>query len=97
MSELTNKELLDLQMVENDADAGTLRQYLAALVRVAMDEKRPFGNSDWYHRELLGTLAERGIVEATKDQWGYWEVASEESARELIERAITALGVSDDR
>jgi hypothetical protein len=92
MSELTNKELLDLEMVENDADARTLREYLAKLVRVAMEEKRPFGNSDWYSRELLGTLAERGIVEATKDQWGYWQFASDESGRELIDRAIDALG-----
>lgn len=54
-------DILDLQMQENDAEAPTIRAYLARLAREmwvegeGADGKRPFGNSGW-HQEVLDVL-----------------------------------------
>ncbi len=69
--ELTGEDVLDLEMITNDAEAKTIRDYLKALVTRIWEEgegfsgKRPFGNSGWEY-ELYGTLVTHGF---RNDDW----------------------------
>jgi hypothetical protein len=85
--------LLDLPMHGNDAGAATIRDYLVALLGVAMDIKSPFGSSDWRY-DLYEALANGGFVPAERDEDGYieWGRFDKSAAAELIETAIGALG-----
>lgn len=65
------KETLEFQMLENDADAATFKEYFIALAReVCMQEenfsgKRPFGNSGWKN-ELYESMIYNNLVDAEK-------------------------------
>lgn len=82
----TGKEILDLPMGNNDAEANTVRDYLKELLAKLWSEeegfsgKRPFGNSGWSY-ELHRPLIEAGLVAEDDD----------EKANELIFDAIDAL------
>jgi len=70
-------ENFNIQMVENDADAKTIGEYLWMLGEQAWDIKRPFGNSDWQH-ELAESLYRAGKLKnarfITHETNGYtWE------------------------
>jgi len=78
---MTNQDILNLPMQENDAGAATIRDYLKALLHVIWSEgegfsgKRPFGNSGWEHE--IGTtlvLAKVAKGKYTIDQDGVTEV-----------------------
>jgi hypothetical protein len=93
------KQILDLPMGENDADALTVRGYLKELLRTLWDEgecfsgKRPFGNSGWEH-ELHTALAMAGAVQGTKyEEDRFYDLSKEEvkRANTLIFKAIEAL------
>lgn len=91
MTAPTPQQVLDLELPENDADAKTVREYLAALARVGWDEKRPFGNSGWHH-DLYEPLVRAGWVEGTFDEHGYALSLDQEAAERLIFQAFAALG-----
>lgn len=60
---MTGEQILNVKMVENDADAETIRDYLKALLTKLWCEdegfsgKRPFGNSGWQN-EVYASLDE---------------------------------------
>lgn len=91
-------DILDVPMGDNDADAGTIRDYLIKLLSTLWEEqdgfsgKQPFGNSDWTG-ELEVALIRAGLVRGTIDEDGYLEDVDSERAAELIESAIRALGM----
>lgn len=93
MSEPTGQEILDVSMQPNDADASTIREYLAALAATVWyggSSKRPFGNSNW-EGELYEALVTAGFLEGTEDEWGFIQVSDVE-AHKLIVKALRALG-----
>ncbi len=92
---MTGKEVLDLPMDENDAEAKTVRDYLKALLRHLWHEqesfsgKRPFGNSGWEY-ELYRAPVKAGLVKGDED--GDPADAGEKSkAHALIYSALEAL------
>ncbi len=93
---MTGKQILDLKMGRNDADAATVRDYLGALVRVLWREregfsgKRPFGNSSW-HLELYAALIAARAVPGKLDEDGYACSIDYDTADKAIESAIDAL------
>lgn len=86
--------LLGLPTRGNDAGAETVRDYLVALVRVAMDIKRPFGNSGWIY-DLYEAFGEGGLLEIERDEDGYIKDFDRARADELVQAAIDALGSGD--
>lgn len=62
------REVLNLPMQENDADAPTVKDYLLILLGKLWTEsedfntKRPFGNSGW-QREIKQALAAGGVMD----------------------------------
>lgn len=95
MPDITPYEVLDLPMDQNDANAATVREYLASLLTVLWDEnegfsgKRPFGNSGWEH-ELYAALVKAGAVEADAD--GDLTDEARSVADHMIREAIATLG-----
>ena len=98
----TGCQILDLPMGDNGADAGTVREYLAKLLRELWRErgcfsgKYVFGASDW-HYDLYQALADAGLIAAKFDDDGYFEECDTEAGSRLIARAIDALGVVETR
>lgn len=96
MVKLEPREILDLPMIHNDANAKTIGDYLVKLLAVVWDEnegfsgKRPFGNSGW-EQELYIALAHGGALEATFDEDGYLDEYDSRAADALIRTAIPAL------
>ena len=92
----TGKEILDIAMDDNDADAATVRDYLKALLTGLWEQgegfsgKRPFGSSGW-QLELYEALGRAGVVKAEEDEDGYIEVLEDGEADALILAAIEAL------
>lgn len=91
------RQILDLPMGSNDADADTIRDYLVAIVaKVWMENeefsgKYPFGNSDWQY-ELYKPLVLHGFVGGSLDtDYGHLESADEDAADTLILAAIEHL------
>lgn len=93
---MTPAEILDLPMESNDANAGTVREYLRALLLAAWEEgegfsgKRPFGNSGW-ERELYLPLVKAGAVVGKLDGDGYIDEVDKKHAHALIVEAIKSL------
>lgn len=91
------RQILDLPMQPNDADAATVRDYLIALLRqVWIDNecfsgKRPFGSSGW-DWDLYAPLAKAGLVEAEFDGDGNFAGCHYRTADKLILAAIDQLG-----
>lgn len=92
------KQILDLPMAANDAEAATVRDYLKELLRSIWLEgegfsgKRPFGNSGWEH-EVYAAIAQAGLIQAKQDECGYWDfsAAEQRKAHELVRQAIEVL------
>lgn len=93
---MTPAQVLALPMQANDAEAATIREYLARLLRAVWDEgegfsgKRPFGNSGWEH-ELWIPLLKAGAIDGSLDSDGYVEWVDKGTGRALIDLAIDAL------
>ena len=66
---------LDCEMLDNDADARTVRDYLHALLATLWQEeegfsgKRPFGNSGWQY-DIYEPLIKGGFIDGTLDSQG---------------------------
>lgn len=88
------EEVLALPMLENDAEAATVGEYLLALLREVwrreeeFSGKRPFGSSGWKH-DVYRALIKGGAAEGTLDADGY--VDEEGDADEVLLAAIDAL------
>lgn len=83
----------------NDANAGTVGEFLAILLRKLWQEeqafsgKRPFGNSSWQW-EVYEALVREGLVAGTLDSDGYLDDDGRfdgGSADALIEKAISLI------
>jgi hypothetical protein len=90
------RDILQLPMQRNDANAATIKDYLKALLATLMREgegfsgKRPFGNSGWDY-DLFLPLLKAGIVKGKLDEDGYIEDINQAEAEGLILSAIEAL------
>lgn len=90
------KAVLDCPMERNDADAATVREYLAALLREvwAQEEgfsgKRPFGNSSWKY-DIYAALLKGGLLEGKLDEDGYVEELDREAGDAMVRAAIEEL------
>lgn len=91
------REVLNLPMQRNDAEAATVGDYLTALLsdlwRWGEDFncKRPFGNSSWQY-ELYEALVRGSLIEGVFDEDGYLESVASESGDRLIQAAIKEMG-----
>ena len=94
---LTGCQILELPMKSNDAEAGTVREYLKELLKSLWNEgenfsgKYPFGNSGWEY-DLYAALVAGGVVEGAFDEQGYYlENVDKQGANKAINCAIEAL------
>lgn len=98
MKKLKPEEILALPMdaTENDAGAGTIKEYLICLLRTMWAEgevfsgKRPFGNSSWQY-DLYKPLIKSGAVAGSLDEDGYVQALDDKAANKLITKAIDSL------
>jgi hypothetical protein len=81
-----------LDTTSNSAEATSVREYLAAMLTVAMQMKRPFGFSGWRY-ELYRAMAKAGLLTARYDAAGDVELASIDMNRadELLDAAVEAI------
>jgi hypothetical protein len=90
------RQLLSLELGENDANAVTLRDYLLKLLTAVWQEegvfngKRPFGNSSW-KEELFRPMVAAGLIPGEFDEDGYIKGVDEDVADELVLGCIAAL------
>jgi len=90
------KAVLDVPMQKNDAEAGTIKDYLKSLLGKLWEEgegfsgKRPFGNSGWEY-DLYKPLVRSGLVEGSVDEHGCIYAFDREVADQIIYDAIDAL------
>lgn len=93
---MSDVNILDVPMQENDANASSVRDYLKMLLRTLWREgegfsgKRPFGNSGW-ESEIYAALVISGAVAGKVDSEGYLDECDEKAADKLILAAIDAL------
>jgi hypothetical protein len=99
---LTGKDILKIKMVDNDAGAKTIREYLVSLIYQLWVEgegfsgKRPFGNSGWEY-ELYNSLAAADAIKVTYFPLEEDEVTLEiedmdtKAADKLIKLAIASM------
>lgn len=93
----TARQVLDLPVTPNYAQARTVREYLIELLSTVwaqgerFDGKRALGDSDWGH-ELLDPLATAGLVETMVDRWDDTVIKDRPQAERLIAAAIKELG-----
>jgi len=92
------RQVLDLRLPGNDADADTVRDYLIALLLEVWDQeqgfsgKRPFGNSGWQY-EIYVPIIRAGLVAGTLDEYDSPnDDFSTHDADRLILAAINELG-----
>jgi hypothetical protein len=84
-------------MGDNDAHAGTIRDYLVCLLAdvwkygEGFNGKRPFGNSGW-EWEIYAALVKAGHITGRFDEDGYIEDADRTTGDALVAAAIQALG-----
>lgn len=97
---LTSKQALALPMQDNDAGAGTVREYLATLLHLLWDEqegfngKRPFGNSGWDY-DIYRALIAGGALAGTYDDKVGAHINDYRQARILVRTLIEEMcGVS---
>jgi hypothetical protein len=92
----SSEDVLNTVMGNNDANAGTIREYLIELLAELWREqegfsgKRPFGNSGWEY-ELYKPLIEAGHVDGGLDEDGYIDWIDTDVAELLIAKAIRSL------
>jgi len=92
-------EILDCPMdpKTNDAQASTVREYLAALLAElwkageGFSGKRPFGNSGW-EWEVYTALVREELVPGVIDDDGYLDEVDQDAADRVVREAITTLG-----
>lgn len=92
-------DILNLPMLENDAGAATIGDYLRELLKLVWLEgegfsgKRPFGNSSWEY-EIYIALVSAGAVHGTTDRDGDFELDDHniQLANQLIVDAISGMG-----
>ncbi len=99
MTTMKPRDVLDLPLPGNDADAATVREYLVELLRtvwVGGAGVRPFGNSGWQH-DLYIPLMQAGLIAGELDEDDY--VASMDTAAgdRIILAAIQELGRPEGR
>lgn len=88
--------VLDVPMIENDAQATTIREYLQLLLITLWKEeecfsgKRPFGNSCW-QSDIYNSLYNAGLISGSLDEDGWLFEFNQEEADELILSAIRQL------
>ncbi len=95
------EKVLATPMLENDAGAKTVREYLLNLAHKCWEEgegfsgKRPFGNSGWEH-EIYTAIAKSGMIEAKFDSDPGYENDlldfDQPAANRLMNNAFLALG-----
>src|SRR5688572_26144706 len=96
----TAQRVLDTPMQANDADAGTVREYLVRLLATVWAQeadfsgKRPFGNSSWQD-EIYKALLIAGLVDGAFDEDGCLDRVDQSAADALVADAIEALGAPD--
>lgn len=96
MAPMTPSEILNLPMQGNDADATTIREYLATLLRTLWIEKegfngkRPFGNSSWDF-DIYDALIRGGAISGSFDADGYIDDCDDEAGYRLVKDAIEFL------
>jgi hypothetical protein len=93
------KNILEIPMQENDAEAATIGDYFRSLLKEIWTEgegfsgKRPFGNSGW-ECDLYVALVKAGVVDGKLDSEGYLEKCDEAKANTVIMKAITSFGLT---
>ena len=93
---VTDTDVLDLPMGENDANAATVREYLFSLLsqlwieREGFSGKRPFGNSGWDY-DLIAPLIKAGYIAGKLDEDGLIVDCDFMTGRQMIANAIAAL------
>lgn len=93
----TPRQVLDLPLGVNGADAETVRGFLVALTRKVWEEqegfdgKRPWGYSGW-SQAVLAALVRAGWVRGTFDEDGWLATLDEERAETLMDAALDELG-----
>ena len=96
------KQVLDLPMGRNDAEADTVREYLKALLTQLWAEgegfsgKRPFGNSGWEREIYIALVKGRAVPGKIFEEEGYEHLdrfsdTARKKADKLIFKAIEAL------
>ena len=92
---MDGKTVLGLPMLDNDADAATVRDYLRALLSNLWDEgegfsgKRPFGNSAWEY-DLYRALVKGGAIKGEFEEPDYPYHLEDEFDKDSGDRAIFA-------
>ena len=95
---LTPAEILDLQMdpVENDAGASSIREYLKALLLQLFIEgegfsgKRPFGSGAWKY-ELYKPLVKAGLIRGKYGEDDYLQDCDDKAGNKMLLEAVKAL------
>jgi len=95
---LAISQVLQTPIVSDDLDGTrTLREYLTHLLLTLWREeegfngKRPFGNSGWQW-DVYRCLIKAGAIKGSLDSDGFIEHFNEVEGRELMLRAIQAMG-----
>ena len=91
------RQVLDLDLGQNDSGAPTVRGYLVALLTTLWTEedefsgKRPFGNSGWQY-DFAPAVIRAGLVEGALDEDGYVDTLDNATLNRLVLAAIASLG-----
>jgi hypothetical protein len=90
------KNVFEAEMLDNDANAETVKCYLKELLKALWREgegfssKRPFGNSCWEF-DLYKALVAANLVEGELDEYDCLISVDSKAANKLIFQAIEAL------
>lgn len=90
------EEVLELPMGNDSTSADTIKEYLILLLATLWDVgesfsgKKPFGDSGWEY-ELYEALANAGLIDAVRDEDGYFESVDDVKAHRIIAEAIDGL------
>jgi hypothetical protein len=93
----TARSVLDLPLPDNDAGAGTVRDYLIELLSLVWEHeqsfngKRPFGNSGWQY-DIYVPLVRAGILPGNLDEYDELNDFDHREADKLILAAIAEMG-----
>lgn len=91
------RQVLDLELGDNDSGQPTVRGYLLRLLRdvwteqEGFDGKRPFGNSSWDY-DIKVPMLKAGLINGNLDSDGYVVDIDDTAAGALILAAIATLG-----
>lgn len=93
---MSNEDILNLPMKDNDSGENTIRGYLKALLLALWDEgegfsgKRPFGNSCW-EIDLYEPLLTANLITGKFDAAGYIDECDDKQAHKIIRKVIQSL------